>query len=862
MGLGWQYRIQLISLSLSQLAVDYQVTDLKYRIDEIDFSHTRIPILAFKINQPTRVISVQATQLDFRYTVDQLKNARVGETKIAKLIVNINSTARHTTDATDATDDPIHKPINISDIIDGISKIGDFSIPVETINIENLRIIYDGFDLTAQHPVKLTANSTTHSANPAKTEIPKIDISLIQKNLLFNLSYAKQVWVAELKNNLSQQISYARISTLQEEPQAIRSVSGLFNFNLEHLFDYWSEINNTQIKSSLSGEFKLDFSAHKTDDDWRVKTNVIGQNITIAETNISRSEFDLILLMPNSLDAKTIEFNIIPKSKLSMENFHSAEFSIESVSYHPSGIVKISSDPHDSLISYAISASSDSPTAISLQNITGNQYRAEMASLMPIGDIDYTDDQLNANLLPGTEIKFHGLSINNADIDIQSAALTSAGLIAISQVNTETGNTKATATIKNGNWLISQPSFITEALNITAATISVSTELDSTGKVNLGLNGKNIKFDTNHPGTELDISEFNSVISGKASVFDISGDIFVAQYPVLWHYHANINTDSGITQYSLNQDSPLEISSHSEVLNKQISYWAPELSLSDGQLELEITGKWSSSEELSNKIELSSANISGSYEDVDFSGASINGPVFYPPDNAIGSATINLQRVEYGAEVENIATQIRLSEFNTGEKPGAIFSHLTGETLGSQFEITEFIFDPNSGENHFDLFFTGLDIDQVVNMQNIEGLSATGKLNGKLPISISKSGVNIALGEIWNQQDGGTIQYLIDPEQAKSLTNPLTDTVLSALEEFHYDLLTATADFEPDGNLQVNFHIEGKSPKLDTNQPVHLNINSEQNVISLLQSLKYANDIGEEINAKTLRAVTPTATPE
>ena len=96
----------------------------------------------------------------------------------------------------------------------------------------------------------------------------------------------------------------------------------------------------------------------------------------------------------------------------------------------------------------------------------------------------------------------------------------------------------------------------------------------------------------------------------------------------------------------------------------------------------------------------------------------------------------------------------------------------------------------------------------------------------------------------------GTINYVIDEAQAASLSNPLTDVVIKALGDFHYDILQAEADYHHDGTLYLNFHIEGTSPRLDTSRPVHLNINSEQNVLSLLQSLEYAEGLNQSLDRR------------
>ena len=78
----------------------------------------------------------------------------------------------------------------------------------------------------------------------------------------------------------------------------------------------------------------------------------------------------------------------------------------------------------------------------------------------------------------------------------------------------------------------------------------------------------------------------------------------------------------------------------------------------------------------------------------------------------------------------------------------------------------------------------------------------------------------------------------------------MTDVVITALKDYRYDVLTATINYLPDGDLFIKFHLEGISPEVDPKRPIHLNINSEQNVISLLRSLTYSGGLSESIDSK------------
>ncbi len=173
----------------------------------------------------------------------------------------------------------------------------------------------------------------------------------------------------------------------------------------------------------------------------------------------------------------------------------------------------------------------------------------------------------------------------------------------------------------------------------------------------------------------------------------------------------------------------------------------------------------------------------------------------------------------------------------------------TGTTLGSQIEAPGFTYDMNLQENSLQLNITGLDIATVLETQQFEGLEATGELDGTLPVSLGPTGLSINGGQL-QSRSAGTIRYRLDPDQAASVSNPLTDVVIDALSDFNYDVLAAEVNYDPAGDLFVGFRIEGSSPNFEKGRPVHLNINTEQNILSLLESLRYADNLNRQIDDK------------
>lgn len=100
-----------------------------------------------------------------------------------------------------------------------------------------------------------------------------------------------------------------------------------------------------------------------------------------------------------------------------------------------------------------------------------------------------------------------------------------------------------------------------------------------------------------------------------------------------------------------------------------------------------------------------------------------------------------------------------------------------------------------------------------------------------------------------NAGSGGIIRYL-PPEKSGLEQSGLTAYALKVLEEFKYDLLQAAIHYSPDGTLEVNFKLQGKNEQLDPERPVHLNVNTEQNLLSLLRSFEYSNRLEKEMDTR------------
>jgi hypothetical protein len=214
-----------------------------------------------------------------------------------------------------------------------------------------------------------------------------------------------------------------------------------------------------------------------------------------------------------------------------------------------------------------------------------------------------------------------------------------------------------------------------------------------------------------------------------------------------------------------------------------------------------------------------------------------------------------VQQVDGPVRLDQFATTLRIRPGH-GPLPRIILRDSRVELLGGSLANREVDIDLNRPEVETILEVNQLHLADLLALQQVKDLAVDGVVSGELPIRYDKNGLRVKAGKLTNLPPGGIIRYT--PRDAAAMqASPLTGIALKALEEFHYKLLSATADYQPDGTLRVNLHLEGTSPRLDTRRPVHLNINTEQNILSLLESLRYSQTLTDEIDKRIERHFHP-----
>jgi hypothetical protein len=218
-------------------------------------------------------------------------------------------------------------------------------------------------------------------------------------------------------------------------------------------------------------------------------------------------------------------------------------------------------------------------------------------------------------------------------------------------------------------------------------------------------------------------------------------------------------------------------------------------------------------------------------------------------------AEIKIASVNTGVEITNIAMTVQ-GEWDLREKLPLVEvrdfrCELLGGVATSQGVRADLAYPPYA----FTVLVRQVDLSKVLSLEQQKGLQGTGLLDGSIPITVTARGLTVKDGYFEARPPGGVIQYAASPEAAKAVTqaNANMQLVLQALNNFQYNVLQVGAQYVEEGTLQLKTRLEGKNPDQKRSPPIHFNLAVQENIPTLLKSLRLMGDIEESVQKKFVK---------
>ena len=353
---------------------------------------------------------------------------------------------------------------------------------------------------------------------------------------------------------------------------------------------------------------------------------------------------------------------------------------------------------------------------------------------------------------------------------------------------------------------------------------------------------------------QLQLADIAAAINANAQQLQVQGKVSPGTLPGQFSFVLAHDLGSGMGSVSLVPIAAIDLSAEDDKLSKLLTPWPYPFDIYTGKIKLKAQSTWSNDKETRLSTDINVEDAGGNVNAILFSGLSFDHQLkILPILKSSQSSEIKLNTVDSGVTISNIKLQLAATTSSRGSLPRMVVRQTQGEILGGTFIADDMVYDPNLSKNSVLIKVSDLDLAEVVKTQQLENITATGRLDGRLPVEITKDGINIADGGLTNQIRGGTIRYTPKNGTGQLKQDPITGLTLDALKDFRYSDLQAHVSYQPDGALTINLEMKGISPEVDKKRPVVLNINTEQNLVSLLKSLRFAQGVSDNIDDQVRR---------
>ncbi|MEP1447660.1 MAG: YdbH domain-containing protein [Paraglaciecola sp.] len=243
------------------------------------------------------------------------------------------------------------------------------------------------------------------------------------------------------------------------------------------------------------------------------------------------------------------------------------------------------------------------------------------------------------------------------------------------------------------------------------------------------------------------------------------------------------------------------------------------------------------SEEFSAQGALDIQKMSASYQDYELSNISYQTPLTF--DSAglqLSESSLHIDSIDAGVPIENLNAQFIANS--------SVFrlQQVRGEIFDGRFSTSQLWLDGR--DQQFNVKFQNIDLAEVVALQQQPGITVTGTMDGNLPMIINQQGISIDEG--WASSLSGGKLTIVDNPSFESIKQQQPQ--LALLENLDFTQLESNVKLTPDGWMFFDFALQGNNP--DKKQSVNFNYTHQENIFSLLESIRLVNSVGNNIEQK------------
>jgi hypothetical protein len=367
-------------------------------------------------------------------------------------------------------------------------------------------------------------------------------------------------------------------------------------------------------------------------------------------------------------------------------------------------------------------------------------------------------------------------------------------------------------------------------------------------------------------GTPIPSAELSGMFQADNRQASISVDIKAAESALVVQANANHDFDKkrGSGEVKL---KPMTFDGSKLILSRLTRSWPHAFDIHKGNVKLKADIDWRQRDpvhapqemEFSSKLHALGESIAGHFGDITFSG--LNADIELENTTELRTpreVRLSIQHINVGTPISDFSAKFQLLSAVSSKQAVFAVSDLRADLLGGRARSEPFQFDVGRQANQFTIKLENIGLQNILDLERQEGLDGTGVLDGQLPFTITRQGLQLSNGRLTARPPGGKLVYS-PSESVKSSAagNASLDQLIKVLSNFQYDVLNINSNYSTTGDLTLRAELKGQNPDWQAGQPIHLNVNLEDNIPTLLRSLQMANELSKEITESIQRRYNP-----
>jgi len=251
--------------------------------------------------------------------------------------------------------------------------------------------------------------------------------------------------------------------------------------------------------------------------------------------------------------------------------------------------------------------------------------------------------------------------------------------------------------------------------------------------------------------------------------------------------------------------------------------------------------------------ELKISNVSGLYDEYQFEGLTLDAHWSGIEQwQTLRPVEFTVKRFNMGFDLVDTHALLSLHMATVFNSPKVNVEAFSSAVFGGKVYLPEaHEWDFAAKSNHFTLRAADWRLADMAAMQQGQDIQAKGTLEGALPVTVTDGRIIIADGYLRALAPGGTIRYIANESgRALAASSPELGMALDLLSDFQYEALSSQVKLDEAGNLSLGLSLAGKNLELFEGRAVNFNINLEQNLDPLLQSLRLSDKLIEKLESR------------